>query len=135
MCFIFDESDAVNECVLWLRHDGSRRCLAGGVQHPLTLNLDGTSTSYAAFHMLRPSGNADSDLFVEKMEFTLDSRSFQSLLNSDVVTLELTTLLGTAEKKLIAEQCDAIRSFDSRVRSRHTKAKSAHRPLLSLVGL
>ena len=123
--FFFDESDTVDEYVLWLRHDGPRRWLAGDLQRPLTLDLDGAVTVHAPFHMLRPSSSTDSDLFVEKMEFALDPESFQSLLNADAVALELRTLLGTVEKRLSAAERGAIRSFHERVGSRHAEVKPA----------
>ncbi len=123
--FFFDESDTVDEYVLWLRHDGPRRWLAADLQRPLTLDLDGVVTVHAPFHMLRPSGSSDSDLFVEKMEFALDPESFQSLLDADAVALELKTLLGTVEKRLSAAERGAIRSFHERVGSRHAEVKPA----------
>ncbi len=121
--FFFDESDAVDEYVLWLRHDGPRRWVSGDVQRPLTLDLDGDATTHAPFHMLRPSGTSDSDLFVEKMEFALDPQSFQSLLDADAVALELRTLLGTVEKRLSVAERDAIQGFHERVGSRHSEVK------------
>ncbi len=123
--FFFDESETVDEYVLWLRHDGPRRWVSGDVQRPLTLDLDGVATAHAPFHMLRPSGSSDSDLFVEKMEFALDPESFQSLLDAGAVALELRTLLGTVEKSLSATERGAIRSFHERVGSRHAEVKPA----------
>ncbi len=123
--FFFDESETVEEYVLWLRHDGPRRWVSGDIERPLTLDLDGDATTHAPFHLLRPSGTSDSDLFVEKMEFALDPESFQSLFEAEVVALELRTLLGSVEKTLSATELGAIRSFHERVGSRHSELKPA----------
>lgn len=122
--FLFDESETVDEYVLWLRHDGPRRWLAGDIKRPLTLYLDGVATDYAPFHLLRPRDNSNRDMFVEKLEFALNPKSFQALLTASEVTLELRTLLGAVKKTFSSAELELLRTFDARVGSERSDGKS-----------
>lgn len=120
--FFFDQSDAVDDYVLWLRHDGPRQWFVGVDPLPLTTVIDGKRKTFAPLHATRPQLASGSGPFVEKLEFEFLPADFQALARSDAVTLELNTLLGVVEKTLGVAELEAIRMFDRRVRERHEEA-------------
>lgn len=121
----FDESDTVEEYVLWLRHDGPRRWFTSDLEQPLTLRLDDVRWQSAPLHISRPAGRDGSGPLVEKLEFVVTADEFQALLNADAVTIELVTVLGTVVKALSESERLALRGFETRVKSRHIETQSA----------
>lgn len=117
--FFFDESDVVDDYVLWLRHDGPRRWLTGHNELPLRITLDSKISEPKPLHIVRPTDAPGSGQFIEKLEFILSSAQFEALLNAESVLLEVTTLLGLIEKQLSAAELEAIRRFNESVLARH----------------
>lgn len=120
----FDESDDVDDYVLWLRHDGPRRWFTGPTEPPLRLIIDDKSTQLTPLHALRPGDAGTAGQFVEKLEFSLGPAKFEELLGAESVTMELTTLLGLVEKRLNKNELEVIRRFHESVLDRHDEAKS-----------
>lgn len=123
--FFFDESDVVDDYVLWLRHDGPRQWFTGNNPQPLRTVIDGEPMDFSPLHATKPGMALGAGPFVEKLEFEFLPPEFHALAKSDSVTLELTTLLGVVEKSLSNTELEAIRSFDRRVRQRHEEAMTS----------
>ena len=123
--FFFDESDSVDEVVLWLRHDGTRRWFTGDIIHPLKIRTDDRALEPIAVHATRPLDPLFTGPVVEKLEFALSPPEFQGLLDADTLNIELTTLLGVVEKTLTPGEHDVMRRFHDRVREQHRQAKRA----------
>ncbi len=122
--FFFDESDVIDDYVIWLRHEGPRRWFTGSNNdRPLRLLLDDESSEPMPLHVL-PPGGPDSGPFVEKLEFALPPPQFLALMNAESAVIELTTLLGLVEKRLDQEELAAIQRFNERVHDRHDEAKA-----------
>jgi len=120
--FFFDESDTIDEYVLWLRHDGPRRWFAGSKLYPLDLVVDDTIKTPQPLHTLRPNAR-EAGPFIEKLEFALQPTELESVLYADNVMLELRTLLGSLEKTLSREEIDAMKLFKERVIALHDEAR------------
>jgi hypothetical protein len=123
--FFFDESDVVDDYVLWLRHDGPRRWFTGSKMHPLDVVIDGNISSPAPLHTLR-SDAAEVGPFIEKLEFTLHPLELEKLISAESVALELHTLLGSLEKRLDEDEIEAIREFRDRVMALHGEIRISH---------
>lgn len=116
--FFFDESDVIDDYVLWLRHDGPRRWFTGSKMRPLDIVVDGNIASPAPLHTLR-SDAEEVGPFVEKLEFTLHPEELEDLLSAEEIALELHTLIGSLEKVLDDDEVAAIRAFRERVMALH----------------
>ena len=123
--FFFDESDAVDEYVMWLRHDGPRRWFASERERPLKLYIDDEELELALQHSTRPASEATSGPLVEKKEFVLTPDMFESLLTADEVSVELVTSLGVVVKELNDGEQAAISRFKEIVLRRHSEIVSS----------
>lgn len=123
--FFFDESDVVDEYVMWLRHDGPRRWFSSTRERPLKLYIDDEIFELATEHATHPDAQSTPGPMVEKKEFSISPDLFQVLLASDDVILELTTSLGVVEKDLNESERAAIARFDEIVRRRHSELTKA----------
>ncbi|NJN52725.1 MAG: hypothetical protein HC809_14205 [Gammaproteobacteria bacterium] len=121
----FDEEMAAEEYVLWLRHDGPRRWLAGNVRQPFVLEVDGVKTTPMPLHVLRAKDGDEPGMFVEKLEFAVDSEAFHKLLGAASISIQLSTLLGTVEKTLTDGERGVFRTFYERAQSRQAGAIDA----------
>lgn len=120
--FFFDESDTIDEYVLWLRHDGPRRWFTGSRLHPLDLIVDDVVSTPPPLHTLR-SEEERAGPFIEKLEFALTPGAFSELLGAETVTLHLNTLLGSLDKTLTADEMEVMQRFRIRVMSAHEDAR------------
>lgn len=120
--FFFDESDVIDDYVLWLRHDGPRRWFTGSKMRPLDVVIDGNITSPAPLHTLRSDAD-EIGPFIEKLEFSLHPTKLENLMTAEDVSVELHTLLGSMEKALNAEEVSAIKRFRDRVMSLHGEVR------------
>ena len=120
--FFFDESDTIDEYVLWLRHDGPRRWFTGSRLYPLDLIIDDVITTPAPLHTLR-SEEERAGPFIEKLEFALTPDAFGELLGAGTVTLHLNTLLGSLDKTLSDDEKRAMQRFRIRVMTAHEDAR------------
>lgn len=123
--FFFDESDVIDDYVLWLRHDGPRRWFTGSKMRPLDIVVDGDISSPAPLHTLR-SDAEEVGPFIEKLEFTLHPLELEKLLSAEDISLELHTLLGSLEKTLNDDEIEAIRSFRERVMALHGEIRVSY---------
>ncbi len=126
--FFFDESDSVDEYVLWLRHDGPRRWFSSSQERPLKLFLDELTLALAPQHNTQSGTQATSGPLVEKKEFELVPNDFRALLAASEITIELTTSLGVVEKVLSETERAAIARFDEIVRRRHSELLTSVNP-------
>ena len=117
--FFFDESEAVDEYVIWMRHDGPRRWFIGQNTTPVEIHFNDGKLVPAPSHQSRVAGPDDESPFIEKLEFILDPSDFEALINSDKIEIEVQTLLGTVIKVLSAEERAAVIDFKQEVRERH----------------
>lgn len=123
--FFFDESDVIDDYVLWLRHDGPRRWFTGSQMRPLDVVIDGDSTSLTPLHTLR-SDVEEVGPFIEKLEFTLHPLELDRLLSAEDITLELHTLIGSLAKTLDDDDVEAIRAFRERVMALHGEIRVSY---------
>lgn len=110
---LFDESSAVREYVLWLRHNGPRRWFISTIERPLTLSIDGQSRQPVSLHTTRPDNVATGGQFVEILEFAISEPEFESILEADVVSIQLQTALSKVEKSLNESELSAIRRYST----------------------
>ena len=115
----FDESDSVDEYVLWLRHDGPRRWFVGSDDTPLRINLDGSSTDYSPLHRSGTGETSGATPLIEKLEFSISPEALREIIGADSVTIELQTLLGQVVKTLTLAEHGAISRFAGNVHTRH----------------
>jgi hypothetical protein len=115
--FMFDESTAIEEYILWLRHDGPGRWFSGTDGLPLRIEAAGKQVNAKPLHWYAPDAQANSGSFVEKVEFTLDVDQLNNMLNAESATLHLETLLGKVSYQLSESDFEAMRRFVQRIRS------------------
>lgn len=120
--FFFDESDTIDDYVLWLRHDGPRRWFTGSRLLPLEIIIDDTTRTPPPLHTLGAKAD-EIGPFVEKLEFTLHPGELEALFDADTVTLHLNTLLGSLDKTLSREEKEAMRRFRDRANTVHAEAQ------------
>lgn len=113
--FVFDESDTVDEYLLWLRHDGPKRWFVANLDSPLAIVADDRVIKLTPLHVSRADKERETGPFVEKLEFSISPEQFQLLKNAKRVTLELLTGLGTVEKALTDKELELISRFNDSV--------------------
>ena len=119
--FFFDESEFVDDFVLWMRHDGPRRWIAASTPLPLTINVDESQFEPLPIHQSLPTARVGP--FIERMEFSISPEEFVEMLDAEYVSFELGTLLGTMVKELTADELELLREFKSRVERRHEEIR------------
>jgi hypothetical protein len=115
--FMFDESTAIEEYILWLRHDGPGRWFSGTDGLPLRIEAAGKPVNAKPLHWYAPETPANAGSFVEKVEFALDVAELDKMLNAESATLHLETLLGDVSYRLSESDFEAMRRFVQRIRS------------------
>lgn len=121
----FDESKTVDEFVLWFHHEGPRSRFSTAASNPLTIRFSDMDAQPRLLHITNSGQAENSGMLTEKLEFTLSAQEFLPIMDSDSVSLELATAVGTIVKTLGYADIDAIRQFDTRVRKRHTWMNTA----------
>jgi hypothetical protein len=121
---MFDENARPDEYVLWLRHDGPARWLTDVTTLPLKIAGVAEPLTPTPLHVLRQDQGKDAGPFVEKLEFALTPEQFEEMLESESLTLQLSTLLGTVEKVLSEAERDAMRGFQQDAIQRHQRART-----------
>ena len=129
----FDESKTVNEYILWFHHNGDRKWLSASFDNTLTVSTGDRYKEIDYLH-ITTSGGSDESGFSEKVEFRLTAEEFLSILDSDNVSFELSTALGTVIKPLGQEEITALLKFDAKVRKLHSESHVLHRTSLGIQG-
>ncbi len=105
----FDGSDAVDEYIFWLRHEG-RLWHKFDVDQPAVFEIDGQKLSLEQLRASQPWVGASSRMF-EKVEFRLDEAAFDRLVLGDEITITLRSDNGLIEKTLTTRELERIRDF------------------------
>lgn len=105
----FDESDGVDEFILWLRHEG-RTWLRFDIDQPVSFKVDGQELALEQLRASQPFVGTSSRMF-EKVEFRLDKASLEQLVQGDEINITLRSDSGIVEKTLTKEEIDRIRDF------------------------
>ena len=123
--FFFDESSSVDEYVVWLRHDGPRRWFVGSDEKPMEIHFGDQSIEPKPSHQTNLPEPSREAVFIEKLQFAIDPLTFEAILQSDKVEIEVRTLLGTLLKAFTAEEVSALREFAAEVQERHANLRAA----------
>lgn len=123
--FFFDESEAVDDYLIWMRHDGPRRWFVGSIERPVTIRFDDNVIQPAPLHRSALAGESNDTPLIEKLEFTLRPSDLESISTVQQVVIEVTTLLGTVAKTLSAEEIGVISEFSAEARERHDEIRSS----------
>ena len=105
----FDESEGVDEFILWLRHEGST-WLRFDIDQPVSFEVDGQELALEQLRATQPFIGTSSRMF-EKVEFRLDEASFKQLVQGNEISITLRSDSGIVEKALTKEEIDRIREF------------------------
>lgn len=105
----FDESEGVDEYILWLRHEG-RTWLRFDVDQPVSFKVDGQRLALEQIRASQPFVGSSNRMF-EKVEFRVNEAAFEQLLKGDEISITLRSDSGTVEKTLTKEEIDRIRLF------------------------
>jgi len=125
--FFFDESESVEEYVLWIRHDGPRRWFVGDIERPLQIRLDDRTIDPAPFHRSRAADSGNASPLVEKLEFALHPEGIAAIAQAAEASIVVTTLLGSVVKQLGPAEQAAIRQFAESVQRRHSETQATAR--------
>lgn len=121
--FFFDESETVDDYVIWMRHDGPRRWFVGSIERPVVIRFDGNVIQPEPLHRSALADESNDTPLIEKLEFTLLPADLNAISSSQQVVIEVTTLLGTVTKTLSAEEISAISEFATEARERHDEIR------------
>ena len=105
----FDESEGVDDFILWLRHEG-RTWLRFDIDQPVSFEVDGQELALEQLRATQPFIGTSSRMF-EKVEFRLDEASFKQLVQGNEISIILRSDSGIVEKTLTDEEIDRIREF------------------------
>ena len=105
----FDESDAVDEYIFWLRHEG-RLWHQFDIDQPAVFEIDGQKLSLEQLRASQPWVGTSSRMF-EKVEFRLDEAAFDRLVLGNEITITLRSDNGLIEKTLTNRELERIREF------------------------
>jgi len=105
----FDGSDAVDEYIFWLRHEG-RLWHQFDIDQPAVFEVDGQKLSLEQLRASQPWVGTSSRMF-EKVEFRLDEAAFDRLVLGDEITITLRSDNGLIEKTLTTRELERIRDF------------------------
>ena len=105
----FDESEGVDDFILWLRHEG-RTWLRFDIDQPVSFEVDGQELALEQLRATQPFVGTASRMF-EKVEFRLDEASFKQLVQGNEISIILRSDSGIVEKTLTDEEIDRIREF------------------------
>lgn len=122
----FDESDTVDDFVLWLRHNGPRRWFVGSIASPLLIHVDDDTYEYLPLHASSPDEASGVVPLVEKLEFSVSPSTVRAIARAGVVRLELQTLLGGIDKQLRDGEQESIAGFLRSARERHNELRNAN---------
>lgn len=112
----FDESDGVDEYILWLRHEG-RSWLQFDIDQPVSFQVDGRELPLEQLRASQPFVGTASRMF-EKVEFRLDEAAFDQLVQGEEISITLRSDSGVVEKTLDKEEIERIREFRTSLNSR-----------------
>lgn len=101
---VFDESPTAGEFILWLRHDGGKRWFVGPAAQPLTIRLDDQRLIQPSAQFQPTVSGGERSSLTERLEFVLSPQDFEAVLDAGKVAVVITTVLGTIEKQLTAEE-------------------------------
>ncbi|MEO1035434.1 MAG: hypothetical protein AAFX44_07740 [Pseudomonadota bacterium] len=121
--FYFDESERIDEFVMWLRHDGGSRWFSGPEQTPMSLSIDDGFETLPQLHALPTKPRADGARLVEKLEFTVSPKVFAEMKRAERVVVELSTLMGAVSKSLTLDEIAYLQRFEQRISSSHDAIK------------
>jgi hypothetical protein len=105
----FDESEGVDEYILWLRHEG-RTWLRFDIDQPVSFGVDGQALALEQLRASQTFVGASSRMF-EKVEFRLNEAAFEQLVQGNEINITLRSDSGIVEKTLTEEEIDRIREF------------------------
>jgi hypothetical protein len=105
----FDESEGVDEYILWLRHEG-RSWLQFDTDQPVSFKVDGQEMPLEQLRASQPFVGRASRMF-EKVEFRLDDAAMDRLVQGDEIKITLRSDSGVVEKTLDSEEIERIRAF------------------------
>lgn len=105
----FDESEGVDEYILWLRHEG-RSWLQFDVDQPVSFEVDGRELPLEQLRASQPFVGTASRMF-EKVEFRLDAAAMDRLVKGNEISITLRSDSGIVEKILDSEEIERIRAF------------------------
>jgi len=105
----FDESDGVDEYILWLRHEG-RRWLRFDIDQPVSFEVDGLELPLEQLRASQPFVGTASRMF-EKVEFRLDEATIDRLVKGDEISITLRSDSGVVQKTLGTDEIERIREF------------------------
>jgi hypothetical protein len=109
----FDESEGVDEYILWLRHEG-RSWLQFDVDQPVSFEVDGQEMPLEQLRSSQPFVGAASRMF-EKIEFRIEAEDIDQLLLGNEFSITLSSNSGIVEKILDSEEIERIRAFRASV--------------------
>lgn len=114
---VFDERPGAGEFLLWLRHEGGKRWFVGPASQPLTIRLDDERLIQpsAQFQPTPAGTRSGRSGLTERLEFVLSPRDFGDILAANKVTVVITTVLGTIEKQLSAEELSTLGRLNRRL--------------------
>jgi uncharacterized protein YejL (UPF0352 family) len=121
----FDDSTQVDEYILWFHHDGARQWFITSQENPLTIRYNEQNSTPELLHVSISNQANESRYFAEKLEFIVSEKQFQTILDSESVSLQLTTALGNIVKNLSVDEMTALQRFDARVRKVHSQLVSS----------
>lgn len=122
---VADDNAQVMEYILWLRHDGPRSWLLGAMDQPLTIQLEDRRLLPVPLHVARETHNSLREPYIEKLEFALDPRLVQILLDEPSVVLKLETALGEVQKPLKPHMIETLRKLTAKVATHPIPAQVA----------
>jgi len=106
---IFDESDGVDEYILWLRHEG-RSWLQLDIDQPVSFEVDGQELQLEQLRASQRFVGTAGRMF-EKVEFRLDETAIERLVQGDEISITLRSDSGVVEKTLDREEIERLRQF------------------------
>lgn len=105
----FDESEGVDEYILWLRHEG-RTWLRFDIDQPVSFEVDGQKLALEQMRASQPFVGSSNRMF-EKVEFRVNRAAYEQLVRGDEISITLRSDSGIVEKTLTKEEIDRIRLF------------------------
>jgi hypothetical protein len=104
-----DGSEAVDEYIFWLRHEG-RLWHQFDIDQPAVFEVDGQKLNLEQLRASQPWVGASSRMF-EKVEFRLDQAAFDRLVLGNEITITLRSENGLIEKTLTIREIERLREF------------------------
>lgn len=109
----FDGSNAVDEYILWLRHEG-RLWLEFDPDQPALFEVDGQELALEQLRASQPWVGSSSRMF-EKVEFRVDEEALDRLVEGNEISITLRSGSGLVEKTLTSTEIERIRAFRASV--------------------